>query len=128
MRRPILLLMLAVLAISALHTVSGQVCLGYAPFSSGPVRASVGYQDGSGQDQFRGELGYGFSQSDFGVLGYQHTASRTVVEGYGFTSNVVDGMVGREFSLSGSRGKLCPIGRLGYYSCLLYTSPSPRDS
>jgi hypothetical protein len=116
MRRSFPLLLLAILAVSALRTVSGQVCLGYAPFSSGPVRASVGYQDASRTDQFRGEVGYGFNHSDFGVLGYQHTATRNTDGGFGASANAVDGMVGREFSLGGSSAKLCPIGRLGYYS------------
>ena len=108
------LVMLAAVAISALRTVGGQVCLGYAPFSSGPVRASVGYQDLARTDQFRGEVGYGLNHSDFGVLGYQHTASRNTDGGFGSSTNVVDGMVGREFALGGSSGRLCPIGRLGY--------------
>lgn len=116
MRRRFSLLMLAVLAISSVRTVGGQVCLGYAPFTSGPVRASVGYEDLARTDQFRGEVGYGINHSDFGVLGYQHTAARNTDGGFRSSSNGVDGMLGREFALGGSSGRLCPIGRLGYVS------------
>jgi hypothetical protein len=115
MRCRLPLLMLAVLAFTALRAVGGQVCLGYAPFSSGPARASVGYEDASRLDQFRGELGYGFGHSDFGVLGYQHAAARNA-ERARYSSNGVDGMLGREFTVSGTSARICPIARLGYSS------------
>ena len=113
MRRPFTLVMLAVLATTALRTAGGQVCLGYAPFTSGSLRAGAGYHDLPREDEFRGELGYGINRSDFGVLGYQHTASRNSEGGGSYLSNVVDGMFGHEYALGSTSARLCPIGRLG---------------
>ncbi|MGH7619523.1 MAG: hypothetical protein ACREPM_20090, partial [Gemmatimonadaceae bacterium] len=115
--RRLLQLVIGVIAILSARSAHAQVCLGFAPFSAGPLRTSVGYQDGDGTDLYRGEVGLGRASSDFGTLGAQLTASRNDPAGFHSSSKRVDGMAGRELSLGGADGaQVCPIARLGYGS------------
>lgn len=115
MHRHFPLLTFLIVALVATHTAHAQLCLG-TPFSAGPVRASVGYEDASRLDVFRGEHAYGTKTGDFGVLAFQHSSLRSAEEGRHSSSNELGGTVGHEFSVAGSGARLCPIAPLGYYS------------